>query len=81
MHTPSCSSKAHLEKYSRRSMERAMTSASLFQSCSEYLCALERIPYLIVDDNDYGNEYWHGNAPKTKTSRQAPFVVPLLRMS
>ena len=41
MHAITCASKAHLEKYSRRSMERAMTSASLFQSCSEYLCALE----------------------------------------
>ena len=43
MHAIACASKAHLEKYSRRSMERAMTAASLFQSCAEYLCALEHI--------------------------------------
>ena len=32
MHAIACASKAHLEKYSRRSMERAMTAASLFKA-------------------------------------------------
>jgi WD40 repeat protein len=47
MHAIACASKAHLEKYSRKSMERAMTSASLFQSCAEYLSALERVSRVL----------------------------------
>jgi len=40
MHAIACCSKIHIEKYSRRSMERAMASSALFQSCADYLSAL-----------------------------------------